>query len=72
MKGLEKSKKHVKKGELCVGDCELGRERRKRRVKGKGGGKWMGCSGRQGKEVTEENPPRDSVVDNTKHWPRGK
>lgn len=32
LKGLDKSKKHVGKGKLHVGDCEPGRERRKRRA----------------------------------------
>lgn len=78
MKRLDKSEKKVQKRKSHVGDRELGRERRKRRVqaqmmKEKAGGKWMGCrEGRERNDWKKHTQGLLLVMDNTKHWPKGK
>ena len=78
VKGLDKSENHAKKGKSHVGDCELGRERRKRRAEHRWWKKKLEENGWAAAKTGERNNRRKPtqgllpVMDNTKHWPKGK
>lgn len=62
MNGLDKGKKHAKKGKLQDGDHEWRREGRKiraqaRMMKEKAGVKWMGCKNYKRKKWLEKTHP---------------